>query len=314
MVRIVRLPKKKEIMNNYNISKKRVCDAVKWLSGHKNRTKILIKLTKNLGDTLHITPIARHYKTCNPNCVIAFAVGDAYSEVHEYNKDFDMIMPISSKLTGQERIKLGNFMVNEINGIDKILCPAIHPFGEVWKSHVWSYPQISHQYFHNGGIRPPGSIEGGGKLHAPISDEDFSYAKNFVNGQKCIGLEYNSYSHPVGWRVDKFKKFADLAKRIGYHCISFAGKNEGIIPGTVDGRGMPWRKTIGVLSLCDYVVGVGSGITMLSCCPMNKPRLIEIGVSESILMNNCGYSDNGVSFKSSDDPSRVIEWIIKENK
>jgi len=304
----------KGIRNPLQTAKVRILEAAKWLCSQNTDMRILIKLTKNLGDTLHVTPIARHYKTVYPNCKIAFIVGSAYFNVHEHNEDFDMIMPINSSISGQDRIKLGNFMMKEITGIDKILCPAIHPFGEVWKSHTWSYPQISHQYFHNAEIRPPGSIRGGGKLHAPITEEDRAFANNFVNGQKCIALEYHSYSHPVGWRVDKFKKFSDMAKRMGYHCISFAGKKEGIVPGTVDGRGIPWRQTIAILSLCDFMVGVGSGITMLACCAPNQPKIIEVGVSESILMNKCGYTDNNIFYKSSIDPARVIEWIAKENK
>lgn len=304
---------------NKNVScleaaKNRVEEAAKWLRNQDTDMRILIKLTKNLGDSLHVTPIARHYKKVYPNCKIAFVVGNAYFNVHEYNKDFDMVMPIDSNITGQNRIRLGNYMMKEINGIDKVLCPSIHPFGEVWPSHTWSYPQISHQYFHNGGVRPPGEIKGGGKLHAPITEDDKSFAKNFINGQKCIALEYHSYSHPVGWRIDKFKKFSDLAKKLGYHCISLAGKKEGIIPGTVDGRGMPWRRTIAILSFCDYLIGVGSGITMLACCAPRQPKIIEIGVSEAILMNRCGYTDNNVSFKSSIDPESVIGWIAKENR
>lgn len=295
-------------------SKDRILEAVNILKSQETDYRILIKLTKNLGDTLHVTPIARHYKTINPNCKIAFVVGHAYMSVHEFNDDFDIIMPInSSALTTQDRIKLGKWMMT-IEGIDKILCPSIHPFGEVWSSHTWSYPQISHQYFHNGEIRPPGSIQGGGRLRAPLHPEDTAFAKNFLQKRKCIALEYHSYSHPVGWRVDKFKKFADLAKRLGYHCISFAGSNEGVVPGTLDGRGIPWRRTIAMLNMCRYCVGVGSGITMLACCAENQPKLIEIGVSESILMDRCGYADFSKSFNSNIDPSKVIEWIAEEDR
>lgn len=308
--------KKKEVKLNNSMTIQgainRINEATKWLKKQDTDFRILIKQTRNLGDTLHITPIARHYKTIYPNCKIAFIVGHNYMSVHEHNKDFDMIMPINGTFNAQDRIKLGKYMKN-IEGLDLILCPSIHPFGEVWKSHVWSYPQISHQYFHNGGIQPPGEIKGGGKLHAPTVKEDDAFAKKFVNGRKCIGLEYNSYSHPVGWRLDKFKLFVDLASKIGYSCISFAGKNEGIIPNTIDGRGIPWRRTISILSECDYMVGVGSGITMLACCAKSQPTLIEVGVSESILMKECGYADKSLSLKSEDHPQKAIDYIIKEN-
>lgn len=287
-------------------------EAAKWLRSQDTDHKILIKQTRNLGDTLHVTPIARHYKTKYPNCKIAFVVGHSYLSVHKYNEDFDMITPIDSTLGPQDRIKLGKYMMT-LEGIDQILCPSIFPFGEVWKSHVWSYPVISHQYFHNGEIRPPGSIEGDGKLHAPTAKEDDSFAKEFVGDKKCIGLEYNSYSHPVGWRPDKFKLFVDLATKLGYTCISFAGKNEGTIPNTLDGRGMPWRRTISILSHCKYVVGIGSGITMLACCAKNQPILFEVGVSESILMSSCGYADKSIAINSESKPQKVIDLIIKED-
>ena len=53
---------------------------------------------------------------------------------------------------------------------------------------------------------------------------------------------------------------------------------------------------------------------MLACCAKKQPKLIEVGVSESIMMKNCGYADFGIPFSSSDDPSKVIEWISKENR
>lgn len=312
VIRVVSKKKDKPLSNDFVVAKQRIDNAANWLRKQDTDYRILIKQTKNLGDTLHVTPIARHYKTVYPNCKIAFIVGHSYLGVHEHNEDFDMVMPISSNLTAQDRIKLGNYMIS-LEGINKILCPSIHPFSEVWKSHVWSYPVISQQYFHNADIRPPENIKGGGKLKSVITKDDKNFAKNFVGNKKLIALEYHSYSHVVEWRSDKFKKFVDLAKKFGYSCVSFAGKNEGIIPGTVDGRGMTWRRTIAVLSECKYMIGVGSGITMLSCCADPSPTLIEIGVSDSIWMSRCGYYEGGAHFKGNDDPTIVMDWIIKED-
>jgi hypothetical protein len=157
-----------------------VDSAVNWLNTHDSE-KILIKQTRNLGDTLHITPIARHYKTVNPNCKIAFIVGAAYRSVHELNPDFDKIYTVDHKLEPRDRIEIGNYMKN-IKGI-KTFCPSIFPFSEVWASHVWSYPEISCQYFSNAGITPPYKIQGGGKLRAPISENDQIFANGFLKSE-----------------------------------------------------------------------------------------------------------------------------------
>lgn len=299
-------------INNMRVKSviQKVKDSVEWLKNQKTDMRIIIKQTRNLGDTLHITPIARHYKTLNPKCKIAFLVGNAYANVHMLNKDFDRIVPIDSKLNPQERIMIGKYMKSSITGIDKVLCPSIFPFGEVWKSHAWSWPIISHQYFSNGEIQP-GKILGGGKLHAPVAREDLEFAENFVGKNKCIGLEYNSYSHPVPWNRDRFSNFIDFARKNGYICISFAGKNEGLLPNTRDGRGMSWRRTIAVLSKCHYMVGIGSGITMLAACAKPTPKILELNVSDSISMCSCGYADSQIFNNAT--PERVIQFINKND-
>lgn len=297
--------KKREVMNNkYSDAINKINQAADWLRGFKNEYKILIKQTRNLGDTLHITPIARHYKTLIPGCKIAFITGELYHSVHALNKDFDAIFGIDHNFDGRTRIELGKYMMT-LTGIDKILCPSIFPFGEIWPSHTWSYPIISHQYFHNAEIRPPESIKGGGKLNAPISNQEIDFANSFVTHDKLIGLEYNSYSHQVPWNKAKFDKFVNLVKGFGYKCISFAGKNEGIISGTIDGRGISWRRTIALINKCKFFVGIGSGNTMLAAC--TKCKILEINVPDSITMKSCGYSDS-VSF-SNPEPETLADFI-----
>ena len=291
---------------NVNAAIAKVKQAVSWLKA-KSGFKILIMQTCNLGDTLHITPIAKHYKTVYPNCTLAFIVGDSYYEVHANNEDFDQIFTIKASLTGQERILVGQYLVSNSVGIDKVLCPSIFPFGEIWDTHKWCHEVISHQYWHNAEIRPPSSIKGDKKLKAPVTEQDKQFADEFIGNRKCIALEYHSYSHPVPWKVDQFVRFVNLVKKKGYECISFAGKNEGMIPGTIDARGMSWRRTIAVIAKCDCMVGIGSGITMLACCSRPIPKIIELNVSPSISMNACGYADSIAV--SNANPDKVAEMI-----
>lgn len=296
--------------NTVNAIVTKINEGVKWLKNTNTDYRIIIKQTANLGDTLHITPIARHYKLKYPNCKILFIVGNTYFNIHELNKDFDKIITINSKITPQERIMVGNYMKKQIKGIDKILCPSIFPFGEVWPTHRWSWPIISQQYVANAEISPR-EILGGGKLHVTLSNQDIEFAKNFIAKKKCIGLEYNSYSHPMPWNVRKYSKLVTILKRKGYNCISFAGKNEGIIPNTIDARGMTWRRTVAVLSLCHYMIGIGSGITMLAAAANPAPKIIEINVSDSISMKSCGYAESIVLNNAMPDD---IFKIIENNK
>lgn len=282
-------------MKNIRDQLVKVANAIHWLKKQKTDYRILIKQTRNLGDTLHITPIARHYKTLYPNCKIAFLVGNNYVNVHECNPDFDKIFPISGRLDPQERIAIGKYMMKHKDGIQKVLCPSIFPFGEVWQTHKWCYEIISHQYRYNAEIRPPQSLQGDGMLHAPISPEDRKFANNFIKDRKCVAIEYHSYSHPVPWKPGQFARFAKLVKKHGWHTISLAGAHEGIIDGTIDGRGISWRRTIAILSRCSYLIGVGSGITMLGCCADPMPMIYEINISPSLTMRNCGYSQTSIS-------------------
>lgn len=286
----------------------KAANAIKWLR-KQDGTKILIKQTRNLGDTLHITPIARHYKIKFPDCKIAFLVGNNYKNAHEFNPDFDKIFPISGKLDPQQRIALGKYLVNHREGIDLVLCPSIFPFSEVWPSHKWSYEVISHQYRHNAKIRPPNTMLGDKLLHAPISKDDIKFANNFIKHPKCIALEYHSYSHPVPFKPNQFAKFVELVNKKGWRVISLAGANEGIIDGTIDGRGVSWRRSIAILSRCKYMIGIGSGVTMLACCANPMPKIIEINVSSSLSMQNCGYSNTSVVVKNP-TPQSLAKMIL----
>lgn len=293
--------------NKVSVAISVVNEAASWLKD-QDGYKILIKQTKNLGDTLHITPIAKHYKLKYPGCKIAFIVGNKFINAHEHNKDFDKLFPIDSNLEGYERISVGQYMIDHIKDIDLVLCPSIFPFGEVWPTHTWSHPVISHQYFLNAKI-DLNNMLGDKKLNVPITRDDIIFANKIINEKfKYIAIEYNSYSHPLPWSLDQFNKFISMANGIGFKCISIAGNNEGLLRNTIDGRGISWRRTVSVIKNCKYFVGIGSGNTMLAACTDTK--ILEINVPDSINMKSCGYA-NSIIFNGC-QPENLIEFIRGE--
>lgn len=265
-------------------------EAVKFLRISKKCPKILIEIYGNLGDSTNATAIIKHYKLKYPNSIVAFLTKNTYVNAYELNKDFDKIFGLPSGLNPQERIKVGEYIVNNFNDIEFRLCPSVFPYSEVWKTHVWSLPVISHQFFSNAKINL-GEMLGDRKLNIPVSDDDIKFANNFVGNKKCIALEYVSYSHTPFWNVEDFRTFVKLMKNNGFELITFAGPNEGLISdSTIDGRGVSWRRTVAIIAKCRYMVGIGSGITMLATAARPTPAIIELGVSDSISMTSCGYA------------------------
>jgi hypothetical protein len=235
---------------------------------------------------------------------MAFLTESRYVEAHSYNKDYNTFL-LPNDLNPQLRIKMGKYIMSL--QCDIKLCPAIFPFGEVWNTHKWSLPTISHQYYHNAGIKLPEML-GDKKLHAPVTPEDVAFAESFIKNRRCVAFEYVSYSHTPYWQM---KEFSELQKLIGneYTCISFASPKEPLIPKTKDGRGMPWRRTIAILSQCKFLVGIGSGVTMLAACAKPQPTIIEVGVSEAISMCGCGYA-NSIMLSGKTKPADVARIIV----
>lgn len=279
----------KKKMDNLAASISIINKAIDCLRNLKGSPKILIEIYGNLGDSTNATPIAKHYKLKYPNSSIVFLTKENYLNAYELNKDFDLIFGLPSGLNPQDRIKVGEHIMKNFDDIEFKLCPSIFPYGEVWKSHAWSLPVISHQYFHNAKINL-NEMLGDKKLNIPISDDDNKFADEFIKGRKCVGLEYMSYSHTPFWKYNDFRNFVVLIKNNGLESITFAGTNESLIPGTIDGRGLSWRRTVAVISKCRYMVGIGSGITMLATASRPTPSIIELGVSDSISMTACGYA------------------------
>jgi ADP-heptose:LPS heptosyltransferase len=281
-----------KIISHEPVWTKAVDYAVKLLNTSKGSPKILVEQNRNLGDTLHLIPVVRHYRKLHPNAAIILIIGKPYANAWAYNKDVNSIITVP-KLNPQKRIALRRRLLQHRNKI-KIIAPSIFPYGEVWKELAWSLPNIADQYIKNAGIKTL-QPAGGRRLIIELDESDRRWARTFaakhsLTRKNSIGFEYHSYSHQPPWNMNKFKLLAKELKQKGYKCVSIAGKGEPLIPGTIDARGTSWRRTAALMNHLGVFCGVGSGITMVAAAAEKQPHIVELAVSESITMKSCGYA------------------------
>lgn len=282
-----------------------------YLNNSGKGLKILVEQNRNLGDTLHLTPIIRHYRMQHPDACIVFVTANTYANAHEFNPDIDRLFLIPS-LVPHQRVTLRRKLLTFEEC--KIIAPSIFPYGEVWRELRWSFPNIAEQYFHNAQI-PNRNPAGGKKLIVQTTPADQEWADAFVKAHdleriKTCALEYHSYSDTPRWKGNHFKQFAaHLNKNYGIRCISLCGAKEKPIPGTISAAGISWRQTVALLERCGSFVGIGSGLTMLAAsCPVEKqPKILEMLISDSITMLGCGYA-NSVKI-GNPDPQIVADHL-----
>jgi len=269
---------------------KAVSDAIKFLRHHHGSPKILVKQIRNLGDTLHLTPVIHHYRLKFPGAAIAFVVGQWYHNIHEHNPHITRLFLGDHNATPQQRLRLWPKIMGA-KGVDIKVIASIFPFGEVYLQNKWCHANIADQYLHNAGV--PMHPLGGRGLIAKITPDDIAFAnriKERHNIHKQVVLEYVSYSRTPVWGSPEFKKLTHELNGHGIKCITIAASHEGVIPGTIDCRGITWRQTAALLSKSIAMVGVGSGITMLAAAATPQPRIIELGIASSVSMKGCGYA------------------------
>lgn len=264
-----------------------------FLRKHPGSPKIIIKMSRNLGDTLHMLPVFRHYKLKYPKCVIGFLTQKMYAGVHTLNKDIDKLGLFPNDLSSQDRLPLWDIIKN-LPGIDLKIIPAINPFQAVHKCNAWSHAVMTDQVMQNAGIEDCKPL-GGRRYVIPISDEDKQWAKDWFSAQNldprsCGLFEYISYSHPVAWRKDQWVQLINKCKARGANLIGVAGTNEGMIPGMIDGRGISWARTVAIANMVPKMIGVGSGITMLAAGAETQPIIIELGLPPSVSISVAGYA------------------------
>ncbi len=270
-----------------------VNEVADFLRNHSGRPKIIIKLARNLGDTIHMISVFRHYKLKYPNCVIGFITQQMYEGVHYQNRDIDKLGLLPNDLTPQERLALWDPIKN-LNGIDLKIIPAIHPFGAVHNSNTWSHEIMTDQVMRNAGIED-GHPLGGRRYIIPISADDKAWALEFFKSRdilprNCAIFEYNSYSHSVAWSTKEWEQLIKEVRAHGGHMIGLAGQKEGIINGMIDARGTTWARTVALANLVPKMIGVGSGITMLAAGAEHQPLIIELNIPPSVSISVAGYA------------------------
>ena len=265
----------------------------KWLKDTGKSCTILLEQNRNLGDTLHLTPIIRHFRIKYPDAAIAFLVGRPYSGAHEFNPHVDKIFcaPI---MKPPGRIALRKHLLT-FDDITHVIAPSIFPYSAIWKELQWSYSDIATQYFANAGIGT--QPEGGRKLVSQITDAEVTWARLFMEkhglkrNRSCI-MEYNSYSGQPIWRSPEFTVFTRVMQAKGVKCISIAGKKERAINGSIDATGISWRRAVALMNVVGVMVGVGSGLTMLAASADNVPTIVELAIDDPVNMKGCGYADS----------------------
>lgn len=260
-----------------------------------------------MGDSMHGQPIIRHYKNVYPNSVIVFMTEEKYKNVHEYDINIDKIITLPNGLDNKDRLALWPIIKSHKDIISII--PAINPFQALYKENSWCHNNIADQYFHNAGIlnlQP----QGGRFLEVKYDDNDKAVANKLIteDRSKLIALEYVSYSTPPVWKMNSYSSFVQTANKHGFKCISIAGKNEPLIPNTIDCRGTTWRQTVAILSKVGYIIGCGSGITVLAASSRPQPKIIELDIPENVTITGCQYA-NGILLKRP-TPDMVMQIIL----
>jgi len=271
-------------------SRRAVGEAIAFLKRHHGSPKILIKQIRNLGDTLHLTPVIRHYRLKYPGAAIAFVVGQWYHNIHEHNPHINGLFLADHNASPQQRLALWPLIQNA-KGIDIKIVASIFPFGELYPQNKWCYETIADQYLHNAGIRDLKPL-GGRALEAKLAPDDVAFANRILekHARNVVVFEYHSYSKPPVWQANHFSQLASQLGTHGIKCVSIAAAHEGLIQGTIDCRGITWRQSTAICSKAKAVVGVGSGITMLAAAANPQPRIIELGIANSVSMKGCGYA------------------------
>ena len=299
--------------DNMDVNKKAVSDAIKFLRRHHGSPKILIKQIRNLGDSMHLTPIIHHYRLKFPSAAIAFVVGQWYHNIHEHNPHITKLFLADHNATPQQRLSLWP-LVHGAKGIDIKIIASIFPFGEKYPQNRWCHANIADQYLHNAGIRDLKPL-GGRALVAKLTADDRNFANSVLERHqtnRVVIFECNSYSKAPTWGMRQFEKLSRRLSKHGIKCISIAASHEGAVKGTIDCRGITWRQTTALLSRAIALVGVGSGITMLAAAAQPQPRIIELGIANSVSMKGCGYAPSISLQRPAID--RVVDLILEVAK
>ncbi len=249
---------------------------------------VVIEMLRQFGDVLHSTLVVRHLRRTRPGVSIVWAIHHRYAD--EFGAfDLKELGPhaIARLPDAPEFPKDGPLRVAWVNraktlpGVVQAFGCGVHPWG-------WKAGHILDAVLLNAGISAPLSVPR--RPWLPLTAEDAQWAETFTQAhglKKFVALEYNSYSlevSPLSW-------FADLVKQIDLPVVSFAGKNEPLLAGTVDGRGTSFRHTKMLISRASCFVGVGSGLSVLAASHGCEQPVVELA-PQQLSMAHLGYRRN----------------------
>lgn len=298
-----------KVIKHFKVWNAAAAAAIKILHKSNKPVKILVEQNRNLGDTLHLIPIIRHYRILHPDAIIMMIVAQPYENAWAYNEDLNSIITVP-KLNPQQRIAFRKELLKHESKI-KVIAPSIFPYGAVWPELAWSHKTIADQYLHNAGIKDLKPL-GGRRLKINLTEHDLVWVNKFVkkhgiNRKNTVGFEYHSYSHQPTWRMSHFKELVDKLHRKKIKCISFAAPKESLIAGTIDLRGLSWRCTTAIMNHMGVFCGIGSGLTMVAASAETQPNIVELAVSDSITMKACGYAN---SVRVGNDVNQAYNTIV----
>jgi hypothetical protein len=290
---------------------KTIDEAVRFLNSSKRKPRILLKISRNLGDSLESQPIIRHYKIKYPDCCLAFLTEQRYHNAHEYNKDIDGLFLLPNELDPQTRLALWDPIKTNKN-IDISIIPSINPFQATHPENKWlnPHPNIVDQFLYNAGI--DSKPLGGREIIIEPDNDDKLWADNFLKkhqGSDFIAIEYNSYSAVMAWKIATYSQFVTMAVKKGFKCISIAGTHENMIPGTIDMRGASWRRTVAVLSKVKYFIGCTSGNTILALASRPQPTIIELNPPDDCAAAGTGFVKGKCFTINKPTPANVLDLL-----
>lgn len=289
-------------------------DARNFLIDLGKKPTIILKQTEHFGDTLYATPVLRHYRLKYADAGIVFVTGDKFAEAHQFNPHINKLCAVQVNQDWRYEYKK---KLDSLTSIDIKLTPHVI-FAKGWPELTWSLPNLYDQYLKNAGITDLTPI--GGRLPVCItSPEDEKWATDFIktnkiDPRKTIALEYHFYSDKVAWSQQEFQQFCFIATDRGIQIVALAARHEGIYQRCIDGRGTSWRRSAALLNRLRGIVGVGSGMCVLTNTCSNRPFIFEINVPDSISSHTMFHNEKCVSIRPSPSPEHVVNMVQDQLK
>lgn len=266
---------------------------------------LVIKSTKMMGDTIHVSIIVRHYRFIYPDRHIIWAISEKYLDAYKYYPYATKIVGLPHELSLQERQRLSKRLKNVLG--DNLIVCAVGVYG--WNT----AGDIATQFFYNAKIEnliiPRRPI-------LPIGPEDEEWADKFIKKNKLkrfACMEYNSDSFkriPDGpmWTIDMHNEFLS---KLELPMIWLAHRGADKLKYGVDGRGTTWRQAATLIGRAKVFIGHGSGLTMVAATEGIETPIMEVNIGNTITMVGCGYKQSMTLHKETPDSlaSRVNKFM-----